>query len=557
MAALYFYRISDKKTGEIKKTAEYDAAVENYRVDTLNYSRTTPVDVKLQGRSLDGYYSACMDDNLNILIGEDFLEDIVGCSVIRYNNNDVRIDKGEMSISLKIGKDGFKANGENVESLSWPVLVDEKYLYLPAEELSSYLGYSCKYDYISNSIDFKLTGGKGHSLPRKYDLRALGRVTAVRDQGRYGTCWAFASLGALETTLMPLEENVYSTEHMTLNNSYKLDLSTGGEHTVSIAYLAAWQGPVYEEDDIYGDGKTDNSLSAVKHLEEAIIIKKRNDEAIKTAIFRYGGVETSLYMQMEYTGDYSEFYNEEQAAYYFSDVKTPNHDIVIVGWDDDYPKENFTTQPKKDGAFICKNSWGRSFGENGYFYVSYEDANICSQSIVYTNLAPEDNFDNIYQSDLLGWVGQIGFGSEFGFFANCYKAKKEEKLSAVSFYATDDDTNFTVYVVHDFTNESSFSEKQEVASGEIKYSGYYTVRINDDVNLKPNEKYAVVVRIETKGSTKPIAVEYKADQRTEMADITDGEGYISLHGELWHRVEEEGCNVCLKAFTNDVSEEGR
>ena len=58
MAALYFYRISDKKTGEIKKTAEYDAAVENYRVDTLNYSRTTPVDVKLQGRSLDGYYSA-------------------------------------------------------------------------------------------------------------------------------------------------------------------------------------------------------------------------------------------------------------------------------------------------------------------------------------------------------------------------------------------------------------------------------------------------------------------------------------------------------------------
>ena len=47
----------------------------------------------------------------------------------------------------------------------------------------------------------------------------------------------------------------------------------------------------------------------------------------------------------------------------------PNHDVVIIGWDDNYPQENFTTHPEGDGAFICKNSWGEEFGEDGYFLV--------------------------------------------------------------------------------------------------------------------------------------------------------------------------------------------
>ena len=62
--------------------------------------------------------------------------------------------------------------------------------------------------------------------------------------------------------------------------------------------------------------------------------------------------------------------------------------------------------------------------------------------------------------------------------------------------------------------------------------------------------------MKTPGSTKPIAIEYRADERTEMADITDGEGYISLYGEVWHNVEKtQKCNVCLKAFTDDIEEE--
>ncbi|MBQ6231122.1 MAG: hypothetical protein IJJ74_08380 [Eubacterium sp.] len=557
IAALGFYKVSEKNEGEPVRSEDYATAAEDYKQLVLDYSHKRELDVRLQGKSFGGYYKAYLSDSFAVMISESFLEDVTGCSIIKYNDGRVRLDRGDNTIEMKLGETGLTINSEKLESDSSPILTVDNELYIPLDKIFDYLDIDYKYDFIENYVDIRQVR-KGKVLPDKYDLRDTDRVTPVRDQGRYGTCWAFASLGALETTLMPKEEQIYSTEHMTLNNSYNLDLSTGGEHTVSIAYLAAWQGPVYEEDDAYGDGVSSRGLKAVKHLEEAIVVKNRNDDTIKTAIFRYGGVETSLYLQMEYTGEESDYYNEETAAYYYDEEKSPNHDIVIVGWDDDYPKSNFRIVPEHDGAFICKNSWGTEFGDEGYFYVSYDDVNICGQSIIYTKLSDDDNFDNIYQSDLLGWVGQIGFGSDSGYFANCYIAKNRERLKAVSFYATDDNTQFSVYVVHDYESDLDLKRRVLVSNGEARYSGYYTVRFDDPEELRPGEKYAVIVSVKTPGSTKPIAIEYRADDRTEMADITDGEGYISLYGEVWHNVEKtQRCNICLKAFTDNVEEAGK
>lgn len=480
----------------------------------------------------------------------DQLTDAFNCSTQVYENGNILIEKGSNSISLYTNSAAANINGQVVELQDKVQMVSDK-LYVPIGDIAQYINYNFAMNYKTASAAMSQIAAEVE-LPKRYDMRELGRVTPVRDQGLYGTCWAFASLAALETTLTPQENLVFSPDHMSLCNSFSLGQNEGGEYTMAIAYMASWQGPVYESDDPYGDGETNPNLKARKHLEEAQILAPKDYVAIKEAIYKYGAVETSIYTQMKTANSWSGYYNRERATYYYNQEATCNHDIIIVGWDDDFPKEYFTITPENDGAFICKNSWGTEFGEDGYFYVSYEDANIGTTNVVYTKLGGADNFDHIYQSDLLGWRGQLGYEKEEAYFANVYRAGEDEELAAVSFYATDVDTTYQVYVVPEFEDEDSLNDRKLVAEGSFEQAGYYTVRLDDAVKLKDNQKFAVVVHIQTPGSVHPVAIEYNADSRTREFDITDGEGYISLYGNKWMSAEKnKDCNLCLKAFTND------
>lgn len=481
-----------------------------------------------------------MDDDRNIMVPVDMLREALNCSARIYQENELWVEKHSLMADYMLGTDNDF------------ILYDGKF-YVSMNSLSEMLDCTCTFDTNTNTLTVVDNSEGISDVPPSYDLRTRLRVSEVRNQGTYGTCWAFAAISALESSLMPEENLLFSVDHMSMSNSFNVNQYDGGEYTMGMAYLAAWQGPVYEKDDPYGDGATDESLSPVKHVQEIRIIDGKDYQGIKEAVFKYGGVQTSLYSNISSSKGNSKYFNKDTNAYCYMGSEKPNHDVVIIGWDDNYPKENFNVDLEGDGAFICQNSWGNEFGDDGFFYVSYYDTNIGTHNEVYTGVENTDNYDNIYQSDLCGWVGKMGYDKEDMYGANVFTATSDQNIKAASFYATASDTSYELYIVNDFKDEYSFADRKKVAEGTLENAGYYTIKFDEEVPVTEGERYAVVLHINTPESTHPMAIEYDSGESyLKDVDLDDGEGYISYDGAAFINVKEkQDCNLCIKAFSDN------
>lgn len=481
-----------------------------------------------------------MDDDRNIMVPVDMLREALNCSARIYQENELWVEKHSLMADYMLGTDNDF------------ILYDGKF-YVSMNSLSEMLDCTCTFDTDTNTLTVVDNSEGISDVPPSYDLRTRLRVSEVRNQGTYGTCWAFAAISALESSLMPEENLLFSVDHMSMSNSFNVNQYDGGEYTMGMAYLAAWQGPVYEKDDPYGDGATDESLSPVKHVQEIRIIDGKDYQGIKEAVFKYGGVQTSLYSNISSSKGNSKYFNKDTNAYCYMGSEKPNHDVVIIGWDDNYAKENFNVDLEGDGAFICQNSWGNEFGDDGFFYVSYYDTNIGTHNEVYTGVENTDNYDNIYQSDLCGWVGKMGYDKEDMYGANVFTATSDQNIKAASFYATASDTSYELYIVNDFKDEYSFADRKKVAEGTLENAGYYTIKFDEEVPVTEGERYAVVLHINTPESTHPMAIEYDSGESyLKDVDLDDGEGYISYDGAAFINVKEkQDCNLCIKAFSDN------
>ena len=496
-------------------------------------------------------YSFYMNDDLNIMLPVKMLTNALNCSASVYDGNTLVLEKHNSKLVFELQEDTVEVNGEDMPVNS-PFIKENNDLYVSLKDISSYLNYSYNWNVEGNLAQAADTVGNTSIVPTKYDLRERNRVADVKNQGSNGTCWSFAALGAIESVLLPEEDLQFAVDHMTLENGFNLTQQDGGEYTMGMAYLASWRGPVLASGDPYGDEETDDSLETVKHIQEVQIISAKDYEKIKEAVFRYGGVQTSIYSALRSANSESEYYNPKTSSYCYIGTAKPNHDVVIVGWDDNYPKENFSVNLEGDGAFICQNSWGSSFGEKGYFYISYYDTNIGTYNVSYTRIDGVDNYDHIYQSDLCGWVGQLGYNKESVFGANVFTAESDEVLKAISFYATGSNSEYELFVVTDFTDEESLNNRIPVASGKLTNAGYYTVDFNQEINISAGQKYAVVLHIVTPDAIHPLAIEYVADKATANVITEDGEGYISTNGSNWENVKDViDCNLCIKAFSKN------
>ena len=395
-------------------------------------------------------------------------------------------------------------------------------------------------------------GAQADAAPASYDLRILDRVSPVRDQGRYGTCWAFASLASLESSLLPGAVDDFSENNLAHRSGFALGFGDGGNSYMAAAYLLRWAGPVTEADDPYApyasapDPSPENAPVGT-HVHEVLELPSRTsalDNAdLKWAVMTYGAVYTSMYWT-------AAAFRDSTDAYCFSGSSGPNHAVTLVGWDDSYLASRFVSRPAGPGAFLVRNSWGTSFGQDGYFWVSYHDTAFGGDNAVFAGAEAATADERIYQHDPLGWVasyrppGAADPGTAW--FAAAYTAAEAGTLTAAGFYATAPNAAYEVRVAG---SVDGIRDAVVAATGTLAVPGYHTVDLAEPVTVNAGQRLVIAVRVSVPGYGFPVAVE-RSYAGYANATATAGQSFVSGDGVTWTDMTRvyADADVCLKGY---------
>lgn len=415
----------------------------------------------------------------------------------------------------------------------------------------------------------------GNGIQNKFNLRENMDIE-IKDQGNTNNCWIASTNTSLETVINKTNgTNTVLQEKNVEEATDDLYVKTDGmgNALMVLGYYTSGNEPIDTNNNkvnvdvdeyrvfpsIYKNKTEEGNLEYTnttaffgrEYYTENQVEEIRNE--IKYHILNYGAVTAIT------SSSSMQYYNN--SSYYCDNLLSKiDHQITIIGWDDNYPVENFNSnhRPSKPGAYIVQNSYGDEIFDGGIMYISYEDAFIEGQVIGVTKVENKD-YLNLYQHDELGVNGSMGFTQDI-YGANVYKrdTSQTEYLDKIGI-AVLADTKCEIYV----NPRSSELDKDKLNKiGEITLdAGYKTYKLQNPIKLT-GEEFAIVVKYEAnEDNIAYVGIEYNDNAAWQKAENSSKESYLSTNmqnyedmttlGEIAENVET--ANLCIKAFTTTKS----
>lgn len=263
--------------------------------------------------------------------------------------------------------------------------------------------------FIKNNPDLAKEQPKTQSLkktlPKHFSWNDQGKVTSVKNQNPYGTCWAFANVAALEANyLIHHHETVDLSEQDLINCSCrpcngsshspgwvstedKL-IKTGISSEIFLPYRGDGNISPCDPARVKANcGKCNTTEVMPYRIENYSCLDSHEDDhvpasikAIKQALMEYGPIVVKMHIPtgsafMGFKG--ATVFKETIPLVYAPTRNNSAHIIIITGWDD------------KKSAWQIKNSWGTGFGDKGFCWIAYGSNNIGMSATWYVAETPE------------------------------------------------------------------------------------------------------------------------------------------------------------------------
>jgi len=209
-------------------------------------------------------------------------------------------------------------------------------------------------------------------VPDSIDWREKGYVTAVKDQGHCGSCWAFSAVATMEGAWFKKMGNLVSlSEEQLLDCDKEWRGCAGGEMSQGIEYVIR-TGYIDTEESYPYKGVNSNFICKPEEGVKGAFFQKvvkvpASEEALKIAVATQGPISVGIHADDSFHDFGFRFHHG--GVYYGKYCRSDfgNHAVAVVG---------YGTEDGQD-YWLVKNSWGSDWGEEGYIKMARNKNNNC------------------------------------------------------------------------------------------------------------------------------------------------------------------------------------